>query len=172
MFMLQCAYEENCLASNSEQTPANSYRRLLRFSSQIHNNGLSDFKPKAAKHLWVWHDCHRSVRMQIFMKYKLLKVKDNKLQNGCIAIQTLAVCWSILKQGTFRWFLSKCVCVCVYRHYHSMEVFTTYDLFSLNGTRVAEGHKASFCLEDSECDEGQSFTVVAFNDDVILKDLN
>lgn len=65
LFFLQCAMEENCLASSAyklkQEDPANWHletRRLLRFTARIINVGNEDFRPFIPKHLWEWHACH------------------------------------------------------------------------------------------------------------------
>lgn len=104
LYWLQCAMEENCVASRAYKVQRESYnwhletRRLLRFTARILNAGTADFRPAVPKHLWEWHMCHM--------------------------------------------------------HYHSMEVFATFDIIDSNGNKVAEGHKASFCLEDNQCIPG------------------
>jgi lysyl oxidase-like protein 2/3/4 len=35
-----------------------------------------------------------------------------------------------------------------------MEVFATFNVIDASGRKVAEGHKASFCLEDNQCRPG------------------
>ncbi|XP_030573337.1 protein-lysine 6-oxidase [Drosophila novamexicana] len=39
-------------------------------------------------------------------------------------------------------------------HYHSMNVFATFDVYNQRYQKVAQGHKASFCLMDSQCNLG------------------
>ncbi|XP_055926168.1 lysyl oxidase homolog 2-like isoform X1 [Argiope bruennichi] len=101
LLFLQCAMEENCLASEAYKLDKNDYgylyeqRRLLRFTARIGNIGTTDFRPFLPKNAWQWHMCHL--------------------------------------------------------HYHSMEVFAHFDIINLQGQKVAEGHKASFCLEDNNC---------------------
>lgn len=95
MYYLQCALEENCLASDAHGRPQSDTRALLRFDSLTMNLGRHIFEPNLQPHEWEWHSCHQ--------------------------------------------------------HYHSFEAFINYDILDLQGRKVAEGHKASFCLEDSFC---------------------
>ncbi|KAM9858118.1 protein-lysine 6-oxidase [Aulostomus maculatus] len=42
-----------------------------------------------------------------------------------------------------------------HNHFHSMDEFSLYELLDVHThSPVAEGHKASFCLEDTSCDPG------------------
>lgn len=41
-----------------------------------------------------------------------------------------------------------------HHHFHSMDEFSEYELLDQSHRAVAEGHKASFCLEDTSCDPG------------------
>uniref|UniRef100_A0A1A9W836 protein-lysine 6-oxidase n=1 Tax=Glossina brevipalpis TaxID=37001 RepID=A0A1A9W836_9MUSC len=41
-----------------------------------------------------------------------------------------------------------------HNHYHSMEKFATFDIYDMHYKKQAEGHKASFCLQDTACKTG------------------
>lgn len=64
MFFLQCAMEENCLASQAYkiQQESDSWhletRRLLKFTARSFNAGNDEFRPIIPKHMWEWHMCH------------------------------------------------------------------------------------------------------------------
>lgn len=67
LFMLQCAMEENCLATQAYAIQREhsdwqmETRRLLKFTATVLNAGNADFRPAIPKHLWEWHMCHMYV---------------------------------------------------------------------------------------------------------------
>lgn len=65
ILFLQCAMEENCLASRAYEIQRDNpswqmvTRRLLKFTARTLNAGNADFRPSIPKHLWEWHMCHQ-----------------------------------------------------------------------------------------------------------------
>ncbi|TPP61867.1 Lysyl oxidase like protein 3 [Fasciola gigantica] len=90
LFQAQCALEENCfppsvynLISRNQQLAYMHMRRLLRFSSIIHNVGTDVFRPHEPKERWVWHACHMHYHsMKVFSYYKVLDSKKHVLAVG------------------------------------------------------------------------------------------
>ena len=73
--LLQCAYDEGCLASSASlyiHRPQLYHRGLLRFSSRFWNRGTDNFLPNVNKEDWEWHDCHQHYHsMERFADYDL-----------------------------------------------------------------------------------------------------
>ncbi|CAL8071891.1 unnamed protein product [Calicophoron daubneyi] len=90
LFSAQCAIEENCfppsvyhLFSRNAQLALMHKRRLMRFSSIIHNEGTADFIPHEKPENWVWHACHMHYHsMKVFTYYKVVDSKRRVLAVG------------------------------------------------------------------------------------------
>lgn len=113
-------------------TYANDYdtRVLLRFPQRVKNQGTSDFLPSKPRYAWEWHSCHKYVF--IYMYIYMLRCWDEQLMCPCVPAPPSSS-----------------------SHFHSMDEFSLYQLLDYQSqAQVAEGHKASFCLEDTSCDPG------------------
>ncbi|KAF5405997.1 Class a scavenger receptor srcr domain with lysyl oxidase domain nb: only one srcr domain [Paragonimus heterotremus] len=90
LFQAQCALEENCfppsvynLMSRNPQMALMHMRRLLRFSSLIHNVGTEVFRPHEPPERWVWHACHMHYHsMKVFSYYKVINSDNQVLAVG------------------------------------------------------------------------------------------
>ena len=89
LFLLQCAMEENCLASEAyRERQENPYwqqltRRLLRFTTAIENIGTADFKPFRHKAAWQWHACHQHFHsMETFSHFEILDFSGRRMVEG------------------------------------------------------------------------------------------
>lgn len=130
-------------------------------------------------HLEIMRTAHLEDRPMYFLQCAM---EENCLSSAAYKIQSENPNWHleprrllrftarIVNSGTavFRpmipkhlWEFHQC-----HMHYHSMEVFATFDIMDSKHNKVAEGHKASFCLEDNQCLPGikPSFACANFGD--------
>nr|XP_046225920.1 protein-lysine 6-oxidase-like [Oncorhynchus gorbuscha] len=128
------------------------------YGTRYHQNGLPDLVPDA-------YYIQASVYVQRVPMYNLRCAnEENCLSSSAYSARDydtrmlLRFPQRVKNQGTadflpsrprYSWEWHSC-----HQHYHSMDEFSHYDLLDSGGRSVAEGHKASFCLEDSSCDYG------------------
>lgn len=151
------------------------FRVLLRFPQKVKNQGTADFLPLKPRYQWDWHSCHQWVSLAFIVETRdiawfcltmvglVLLCSDLRSQKNFTTIQKYSHNNKIISLKAFlRPFRRNRMLLLVQfnifyilRHYHSMDAFSNYDLLDIiTGRKVAEGHKASFCLEDTGCDPG------------------
>ncbi|XP_051893793.1 protein-lysine 6-oxidase-like [Pristis pectinata] len=147
--------------SSSSQSSWPGTRRRMGFGTRYFQNGLPDLVPDP-------YYIQASVYIQRVHMYALrCAAEENCLSRSAYSPRVNDLSIRVLlrfpqrvkNQGTadflpnrprHTWEWHSC-----HQHYHSMDQFSHYDLLEATSHRkVAQGHKASFCLEDTTCDPG------------------
>ncbi|XP_059610907.1 lysyl oxidase homolog 2B [Phlebotomus argentipes] len=123
-----------------EQTAHLEDRPLFFLQCAMEENCLAAQAYEIQKTDYNWHQATR----------RLLKFTASVRNDGTAAFR------SHIPKEQWEWHMC-------HMHYHSMEVFATFDVIDGSGKKIAEGHKASFCLEDNQCDEGIKATYFCAN---------
>ncbi|XP_040271878.1 protein-lysine 6-oxidase isoform X2 [Bufo bufo] len=143
------------------ERPRPSDRQRHGYGTRYHQNGLPDLVPDP-------YYIQSSIYVQKMSMYSLrCAAEENCLASSAYRSDVrdydqrvlLRFPQRVKNQGTadfmpsrprYSWEWHSC-----HQHYHSMDEFSHYDLLDAQShRRVAEGHKASFCLEDTSCDYG------------------
>ncbi|XP_078411839.1 lysyl oxidase-like 5a [Cetorhinus maximus] len=151
----------NVYSSSSRSSQPVVRRRIIGQGTRYFQNGLPDLIPDP-------YYIQASMYIQRVHMYALrCAAEENCLSRSAYSPRTSDLSIRVLlrfpqrvkNQGTadflpnrprHTWEWHSC-----HQHYHSMDQFSHYDLLQATTQRkVAEGHKASFCLEDTVCDPG------------------
>ncbi|XP_041060629.1 lysyl oxidase-like 5a isoform X2 [Carcharodon carcharias] len=151
----------NVYSSSSRSAQPVVRRRIIGHGTRYFQNGLPDLIPDP-------YYIQASMYIQRVHMYALrCAAEENCLSRSAYSPRTSDLSIRVLlrfpqrvkNQGTadflpnrprHTWEWHSC-----HQHYHSMDQFSHYDLLQATTQRkVAEGHKASFCLEDTVCDPG------------------
>nr|XP_061804559.1 protein-lysine 6-oxidase-like [Nerophis lumbriciformis] len=144
---------------NSYYRPRAWARHWHGYGTRYHQNGLPDLIPDAY-HIQAGSYIHRLPMYNLRCAAEENCLASSARSAGDYHMRVLLRFPQRVKnQGTadflpskapYSWEWHSC-----HNHFHSMDDFSLYELLDAKSDKaVAEGHKASFCLEDTSCDAG------------------
>lgn len=145
----EAQYPRACNATNKNVAVVKCVRKLPDLTlvvPEIQRSTHLDIQPMsrltcAMEEKCVSNDAYEIVRTQPEAERKLLRFTTRAKNVGTLDFSPY--------HNFDRWQWHQC-----HMHYHSMEAFADFDVYNMQYQKVAQGHKASFCLMDSGCDRG------------------